>query len=229
MGVVFDSFEVRLNAEDVVKALGLASEHLEEIAPIVARTKEFARPCAMVRSLPIDSCNKGGFVLGGMQFESNIVSQQLIDCQRVLIYMVSCGTDLQALSDAMTDPVERFWQEAINELVLHQVSEQFHTSLQIEMGQTLYSINPGSVRDWPLTELRKLFELLGDVRARTGVRLSDSCLMLPLKTVCGIYFHSDKEYSNCKLCPRDHCPRRFAPYDPEMAMEMAAGAHAPEA
>jgi len=38
-------------------------------------------------------------------------------------------------------------------------------------------MNPGSLEDWPLTEQRVLFALLGDPQAAIGVRLTDSLLM----------------------------------------------------
>jgi hypothetical protein len=46
-----------------------------------------------------------------------------------------------------------------------------------------------------------------------GVRLTDSCLMMPTKSVSGIRFPTETSFESCQLCPRDDCPGRRAPYD----------------
>ena len=77
-------------------------------------------------------------------------------------------------------------------------------------------MNPGSLADWPLEQQAELFEVLGDVRGAVGVELTESCLMIPIKSVSGIRFSTEVQFENCQLCPRDVCPGRRAPYDPEL-------------
>ena len=74
-------------------------------------------------------------------------------------------------------------------------------------------MNPGSLSDWPLTEQRPLFSLMGDTDAAIGVRLMPSLLMAPTKSVSGIVFPTESTFASCQLCPRDECPNRRAPYD----------------
>ena len=40
--------------------------------------------------------------------------------------------------------------------------------------------------DWPIEEQQPLFRLLGDTERAVGVRLTDSMLMVPTKSVSGI-------------------------------------------
>jgi hypothetical protein len=61
-----------------------------------------------------------------------------------------------------------------------------------------------------------LFGLLGDVEAAVGVRLTESFLMLPNKTVSGLVFPTTTSFASCQLCPRAVCPNRRAPYDAEL-------------
>jgi hypothetical protein len=77
-------------------------------------------------------------------------------------------------------------------------------------------MNPGSLEDWPITAQPKLFQLLGDPKKSIGVELLDSMLMLPNQTVSGIRFVSEEGFSNCELCPREHCSHRTIPYNPEL-------------
>jgi hypothetical protein len=75
------------------------------------------------------------------------------------------------------------------------------------------SMSPGSLPDWPLQEQRKLFALLGDPKGAIGVELTQSLIMVPLKSVSGISFPAEVDFASCQLCPRENCPGRRAPYD----------------
>ncbi|MGE5222062.1 MAG: vitamin B12 dependent-methionine synthase activation domain-containing protein, partial [Omnitrophica WOR_2 bacterium] len=86
----------------------------------------------------------------------------------------------------------------------------------------LAAMNPGSLEDWPLSEQNSLFALLGDVTETTGVRLTDSMLMQPTKSVSGIYFTSAEGFASCQLCPRQACPNRRATYDPDLFQQKYA-------
>ena len=74
-------------------------------------------------------------------------------------------------------------------------------------------MTPGSLKDWPLTEQRPLFKLLGDVEGEIGVRLMDSLMMYPKQSASGIIFPTEVRYENCQLCPMENCPGRRAVYD----------------
>ena len=61
---------------------------------------------------------------------------------------------------------------------------------------------------------RALFELLGDTRASIGVTLTERLVMVPVKTVSGIFFANDEGFAGCHLCPREGGPDRKAPHEP---------------
>jgi len=75
-------------------------------------------------------------------------------------------------------------------------------------------MSPGSLADWPMEQQRQLFALLGDVRGRIGVELTESCLMIPIKSISGLLFPTEIRFESCQLCPREGCPGRRAEHDP---------------
>ena len=77
-------------------------------------------------------------------------------------------------------------------------------------------MNPGSLADWPLSEQRVLFALLGDTQDAIGVQLTSSLLMVPTKSVSGIIYPTAETFASCQLCPRRGCPNRRAAYDPQL-------------
>jgi hypothetical protein len=78
-------------------------------------------------------------------------------------------------------------------------------------------MSPGRLEDWPIEEQKPLFSLLGGKERKIGVQLTDSCLMLPAKTVSGLAYASEVSFESCKLCPRPACEGRKAAYSPELA------------
>ena len=70
------------------------------------------------------------------------------------------------------------------------------------------------------TEVRVLFD---SEAIYIGVRLSDECLMIPVKSLSGIQFPTEVSFENCQMCPRDGCRNRRASYDPDLVREFEAG------
>ena len=117
-----------------------------------------------------------------------------------------------------SDPRLQFWAEELLLVFLRQASAGLHEVLKKEVfGSRDYaSLNPGSLKEWPVTGQRPLFALLGagedGVVPGLGVRLTRECLMLPAKSVSGLAFLSEAGFVNCAYCPRVSCPNRRAPY-----------------
>jgi cobalamin-dependent methionine synthase I len=91
---------------------------------------------------------------------------------------------------------------------------QDHIADQIKRnGQRVtYRFSPGYC-DWPVTEQKKLFRFLE--AERIGVRLLDSCLMQPRKTISGIFGLEEAAqekmpppYNPCRDCGRTQCRER---------------------
>jgi len=77
-------------------------------------------------------------------------------------------------------------------------------------------MSPGSLESWPIAQQKEFFSLFGDTEELIGVRLTESCIMVPLKSVSGIYFPTEISFESCQLCPRERCIGRRALYDPEL-------------
>jgi hypothetical protein len=55
------------------------------------------------------------------------------------------------------------------------------------------------------------------------VKLTDSFLMIPNKTVSGFLFSTEKDYRSCKICRRKNCPGRSAEFDENLWKEYQKG------
>ena len=154
-------------------------------------------------------------MIDGVTFTSRVLAVNLRPAHQVFPYVLSCGAELQAWSERLTDPLAQFWAETIKELSLVSATARFlaHVEDTFHLGASSI-MNPGSLPDWPLPQQAPLFRLLGDVTGSIGVTLSESLVMFPTKSVSGILFPTDSAFASCQLCQREACPNRRAPYDP---------------
>lgn len=163
----------------------------------------------------IDKKGENYVVIGGIKFESRILRVNLEEAQRVFPYLVTAGIELMEWGKNFSDLLENYWADVIQELVLRSANLFLigHIEENYHPGKTA-SMNPGSLKDWPIQEQSGLFQLLAN--EKIAVRLTESSLMVPQKSVSGLRFPTKLSFENCKLCSRKECPGRRAPFDREL-------------
>jgi hypothetical protein len=193
------------------------SDQGRELERFAAHAQEIARPKAMVKAAFVEHREDDRVVIDGISFASRVLRVNLESAHRVFAYIATCGAELHEWGRSLTDLLEQFWAEKIQEMALGQASQLLSAHIDREYlpGATA-TMNPGSLADWPLKEQRNLFALLDNRSDEIGVHLSDSFLMTPTKSVSGIRFPTEYDFKNCQLCPRPDCPGRRAPYDQEL-------------
>jgi hypothetical protein len=196
-----------------VKAL-LGELHIREGSPsarqveaMLRQAQAIARPKAIYQLALVEHIGNDEVLLDGVKFKSRIVRVNLNEVHRVFVYVATCGREIYNWAMSYDDPLERFWADAIMIAALGDAAEALDTHLRetYEPG-SMSSMNPGSLEDWPMSAQIPLFSLLGNVSEAIGVTLTDSLLMVPTKSVSGIYFPTESGYANCQLCPRETCP-----------------------
>ncbi|MGD1975086.1 MAG: vitamin B12 dependent-methionine synthase activation domain-containing protein, partial [Desulfobacterales bacterium] len=117
-----------------------------------------------------------------------------------------------------SDLIENYYLDCIGNLALTLVQKQLKKHLQSKFAlEKLSFMAPGSLSDWPIEEQEPLFGLLGDVEASIGVRLTRNLLMMPAKSISGLYFPTEVSFYSCQLCPRKRCESRKAKYNEALA------------
>lgn len=193
------------------------SSDAAELAQLCAQAREVARPKALYRLAYVDAKDDSGVVVDGVRLDSRVLRVNLDTAHRVWVYTATCGTELGEWAEQLDDVLLQFWSEAIKEAALGAAIRALNADIdnRFTPGKTS-AMAPGSLVDWPLSQQRPLFEILGDAQASIGVRLTDSCLMMPNKSVSGVRFSTEVSFESCQLCPRPDCPNRRARYDAEL-------------
>lgn len=222
---ILDDITVDLSPGQVLPRLRVSPESsdADAVRALLDRVSPLIRPKAIY-----DLCYVGGKTattveIGGVVFRSRVLRVNLDGTHRVFPYIATCGTELEDVPSLPDDPVHRYWLEEIKAMALSAASAHLrqHIEDKYKPGR-MSQMAPGSLQDWPITQQTQLFSLFGDVEARIGVRLTDSFLMLPLKSVSGILFPTEISFESCRLCPRAVCPGRCAPYDENLWAERYA-------
>lgn len=219
--VLLDNIQALISNEEIFNKLRIDAddEYASEALELAERAKNIAKPKAIYGTAYIDDRGEDWVVLEGVRFTSRLLSNKLKEVHKAFPFVATCGHEVYDWAKSLIDPVERYWAEALSEIYLQKayaaMKEDFER--RISPGKTA-AINPGSLDDWPLSEQKQLFELIGAQNiSATGLQLTESFLMLPVKSISGIMFQTEVDYENCMLCPRENCPGRRAEYNPEAA------------
>ncbi|MFW6150043.1 MAG: vitamin B12 dependent-methionine synthase activation domain-containing protein [Chloroflexota bacterium] len=187
------------------------NEVLEMVRPV-------AQPKAMYMPVYVEHKGENTVSLDGVTFTSRVLRRNLDSVERVFPYVTTCGKEVDEIAAPQGDLLKTYCLDAVKELLMRSTRRYLkdYISRKYAVPQ-MSAMAPGSLQDWPITEQRGLFSLFGDVQKLIGVQLTDSCLMIPVKSTSGIYFPTEVRFESCQLCPRAVCSGRRAPYDPELA------------
>jgi hypothetical protein len=213
---VLDEIPLQINIRTLTRKLHVAegSRYADELARLAEEAQRIGRPGGLYRVAFIEARGDDWVTVDGVRFTSRVLRMNLEHTHRVFAFVATCGTELAEWARGMKDLLHRYWGEMICEMALQVALQAIHRHIEETFHPGLTSsMAPGSLPDWPIEEQRPLFRLLGDTGRDIGVRLSDSLVMIPTKSVSGLRFATEERFESCMLCPRENCPGRRAPYD----------------
>jgi len=192
------------------------SEDAAALTALIDQARDVARPKALYAEAFVEGRGDDAIRIDGITFTSRMLRHKLAGVERVFPYVATCGHELDGVGLPAGDVLVQFWWDAIKAefLVAARAHLLAHLTDRFRLGQTA-RMSPGSgdVDVWPIEQQRLLFALLGGVTPFIGVILTESCLMLPNKTVSGLLFPTEEDFQTCQVCHRDPCPNRRAPFD----------------
>lgn len=193
------------------------SDDAVALEALVDQARALARPKALYREAFIEERGDDTVRIAGVTFTSRALRANLDGVERVFAYVATCGAELDAIRCHADDILQPFWLDAIKSVALAAAKAHLakHLTRTYALGRTA-SMNPGAAEAsvWPIEQQKQLWRLLGDVEGLVGVRLTESCLMVPTKSVSGLRFPTRIDFQSCQLCRREMCPSRSAPFDP---------------
>ncbi|MGD8470049.1 MAG: vitamin B12 dependent-methionine synthase activation domain-containing protein [Desulfobacteraceae bacterium] len=218
---ILENLSLQIDPEAVRKSLRLDRQGDAQLAQrLIDKAKSLIEPKAAFKLCYIDEKLPDAVIVNGLRLESKVLRKNLDAVERIFPYVVSLGATLEQATGKMSDLLEAYYLDAIGNIALTAVRKQLQDHLCNKFALKKISfMSPGSLQDWPIETQSQLFQLLPDLEASIGVRLNKSFLMIPTKSVSGIYFQTAVSFFNCQLCQRGKCPGRKARYDENMARD----------
>ena len=218
---ILDNIRIRLDMHEIKKTLHLKGrEDSKNIQVLVEEVQPLIRAKAVYRDCYLDSKSDDAIVVEGFRFTSRVLRRQLDSVGRIFLFVVTIGSRLEEYARACKDFLKQYYLDTIGNIALIAARKHLedHLRSKYALGSISY-ISPGSLKDWDLKGQRPLFSILGDVKGSIGVYLTETLLMIPAKSLSGIFFPTDIPFYSCQLCPRENCPARRAKYNKKQAME----------
>lgn len=216
---ILEDIRISLNPKKIgEKLLVQKTGNWGQFRELFEAAKPLITPKAAYGVRYIDEKLGDAVVIDGICFKSRVLRKNLEMVGRVFPYVVTIGHGLEKKADASQDLLEKYYLDTIGNIALIKARKYLEDELRTRFAmEGLSFMSPGSLMDWPIEEQRPLFSLLEGVESSIGVKLNESLLMIPRKSVSGIYFPTKTTFYSCQLCPRKRCEGRKAAYNEELA------------
>ena len=217
-GMIFDDFDFYIDPEKIKMKIKMDDEEIiEMVDDLCSEAQKIARPRVALATTYIDKITEEEVQIEDITFRSPLLSKNLRETKKIIPYIMTCGREIYDWANKIDGYLECYIAEEIKIRSLSCSQQFFSEYIKLNVfPEKSNSMNPGSLKDWPLTEQIKLFKLLDTPAKKIGVVLTESCLMIPDKSVSGLLFQKEKSFVNCMLCERENCPNRSTKYKREM-------------
>ena len=207
----FDFEEVRPGIEDI--KLFLKSDNFEENHPANIAIRE------IMLSLADNKDVSGGYIIKKAETINLSTGAQIAGylkkAEYLALFVCTAGalfTELTGKYNKEGNYLEAFIVDAIGSFTVEKAMDKIQTKLEFEMQKEGMNISnrysPGYC-EWPVSFQRELFDYMGELPVE--ISLTESCLMLPIKSVSGVIGIGSKiqkrPYS-CQICKNKECSYR---------------------
>lgn len=226
MIMIAKQFKPKIDPEKLAKMLGarkkvIFSKALSlKIRNLTEDLNSLLAPRIQYSTESVLAVSKGGVNISADDtfLKSVKLAKVLKPCNEAIVFVATIG---EAIDDEIKSLMRHHYStayilDAMGSLAVESIVQQFQTKMQQQFMSrgldTTLRFSPGYC-DWNITEQRKLFALLPD--NFSGVKLTDSCLMQPRKSISGIFgIYSIPEgtpitpFNPCLECARTECIAR---------------------
>jgi len=212
---VVDNIFIHLDKTELVKEQKLNRIDDNIILQFIDESSKLIEPKAVYTFVKVLSIDGDEVTFdGGFKLKSKILADRLQKGQLVAPYVITIGSKLEKLASerAKKSLIESFVCERIADFSLSKARQYLKSLVEKEFGCEVSSFGPGigTGELFSLDQQKVLFQIL-EPQKNIGVTLSPSCLMIPRKSVSGIFFATNQEYVACQNCPRK-CESRKKAY-----------------
>lgn len=174
-------------------------------------------PSFAAREYDIDEVNEKGAVIGGRFFRSKVLAKKIKDKKSVFFYISTCGREISDYIENTEDELDKYLLGEVAYLAYVRAMQALSEDTERVLGIERYvQLCPGSVYDWSVSDVKDIFALMDGLYQKLNVRVLDSGMIEPIKSVSGLFYATEEEFASCAICPRANCDNRVMEYDEEL-------------
>jgi hypothetical protein len=181
---------------------------------------ELLKPLLYYRRNKIEMASKDSVHLGGgLSLRSRKLSKSMENCEEIVCFIATVGNKVESQTKRLMEEnrlSEAYILDAMGSVAVENMVETFHrrmmTKYETEGKGVTLRFSPGYC-DWPLSDQKNLFSLFDLFHLK--VKLTDSCLMLPRKSISGVFGVIPsyvslpvRSYNPCSECEERDCIAR---------------------
>ena len=210
---LLDNLPVSLDIDDVLRGQGadpakaspslirVATEALEEARPLL-------NPAVLYGTLPVTGYRHDQVTFKGGAFSGPLVARALAGAAGLTMAVCTIGPALEKRSDElMSNLMQALALDGAGTAAIEKLSRQLVEIIRADAEKnglkTGMKINPGQ-EGWPIEQQQVLFSLIP--AEKIGVRLTESSLMLPRKSVSFVIGSGEEMCAESVPC--DFCSKR---------------------
>jgi hypothetical protein len=213
--ICYDSLNISI--KDMLEFYPKGTQGLEDFTDVFNEIIEEGRNFIQTRGgyVVIDKieCIENDIRIDDTYLETGrIISRQMRDAEKAVIFACTAGNGVREKYDryiSEKDPLKAFFTDTLGSLAVEKAMDIIHDSIQTTFSvRGLHCTNrysPGYC-GWSVGEQQKLWKFLPEKYC--GISLTDSSLMLPIKSVSGIIGLGKKLRKNpysCSICDLNNC------------------------
>ncbi|MGD9034273.1 MAG: vitamin B12 dependent-methionine synthase activation domain-containing protein [Desulfobacteraceae bacterium] len=188
-----------------------------KVEKLKVKLSELLKPLLYYRRDKIEMASRDFVHLsGGLSLRSRKLSKSMENCEEIVCFIATVGNKVESQTKRLMEEnrlSEAYILDAMGSVAVENMVEKFHRRMmsKYEMegkGVTL-PFSPGYC-DWPLSDQKKLFSVFDLFHLK--VKLTDSCLMLPRKSISGVFGVIPscvslpvRSYNPCSECEKRDC------------------------
>lgn len=186
-----------------------------------SRLQDLIRPRIIWKGFAIAQVDKSGVVLtNGVVLQSRKMAWTLKKALSIICFIATVGKQIDREIESLMSGgalAHGYIADALGSGAVESLVDRFHADMAKMATETKQYVglrfSPGYC-DWQVTEQQKLFSLLDS--DAVGVKLADSSLMAPRKSISGVFgiFDQtkapveDKKHNPCHMCNKKDCIAR---------------------
>ena len=185
----------------------------DELTPLMDEARSLIEPRAVYSYLPVTNIGDEQVRLDNDHSLKSVVLCDMLEIgQEVVPFVITVGPRLEERARADKNLLRSYLLEKIADHALGRAEDDLKSRTGKRLGAIISAFSPGSGTGelFTIDQQEAIFKLL-DPAKNVGVHLSPSFMMIPRKSISGIFAATREEYVSCAHCPKE-CESRKTPY-----------------